>query len=98
MMKLSDWLLFYQNSNNDEIKQHLKLNPVEVLINSLPHSLIVLDTIYSRFSICSSEQFPSSLLKPDKLVRQLVWWFTKDSDHKSPDVSPISEIQEQSKF
>lgn len=97
-MKLSDWFLYFQKSSNEEIMEHLKINPIEVLMNSIPQSLVILDTVYSKFSSCPKKDFPSNLLKPDKLLRHFVWWFTKDFDNKCFDVKLIIDFNTRSEL
>ena len=48
--------------------------PVELLVESLPHSVPVLEALYSRFYQADPAHFPAQYLLPERVVSGLVRW------------------------
>lgn len=51
--------------------------PIEVLHDSMPNSLSILEALYVKLYETSAEQFPKEQLCVDQLLKHLVAWFAK---------------------
>lgn len=80
--KLADALLYFTRITIDDLRQHLQnTKPIDSYIDSIPYSLLLLETIYSKFYLYDKHDFPINILKPEKLLRQLIFYFAKESDN-----------------
>lgn len=72
------------HANEADLRARLPTMPMDAYIDSIPQSLLLLDTVYSKFFLLTTDQstdrFPITVLKPDRLVRQLIWFLTRELD------------------
>lgn len=91
--KLADTLMYFTRITIDELRQHLQNKSIDGYIDSIPYSLLLLETIYSKFYLYDKHEFPTSILKPERLLRQLVVYFAKecgDVKKQSPKIGSAS--------
>ncbi len=54
--------------------------PMELMIETIPQSLTIIEVIYGKFYDANPEEFPSYVLLPDRAVSRLVMWVTSFED------------------
>lgn len=67
------------------VRSILQELPVEVFIDAIPQSLVVLESLYVKvFSVDCLERFPAKQLRPERTVLQMVHWLSSSSSRHQP--------------
>lgn len=82
--RFAELALTVSRADEEELLRQLQSSNfnVDSFIDCIPQSLLLLDTIYSKFFLFAGEreQFPAQTLRADRLVRQLIWFLAKELD------------------
>ncbi|XP_013389364.1 uncharacterized protein LOC106158066 [Lingula anatina] len=78
--KFDECALLIRRLNSLTLKTIISELPVDILVDAIPHSLGILDVLFTKFYDDDGDDFPTFFLQLDQVVKQIVHWLASLED------------------